>query len=139
MAPVPALPFSSPLTVVDKVREGVVAELATVPAKPLAVLTATDVTVPFPVPAPIAERNEAASSAETVLSAFILGNAMAEGSVNVKKFAPTVVAPRLVRAAEAVVAPVPPLAIVKAVPLQLLLLIVLMWLVNPGPDWFSPW
>jgi hypothetical protein len=70
----------------------------------------TPVTVPLPVPAPIAVRKLAASSVEIVLSAFILGNVTADGFVSVKRLLPTVVAPRLVRAAVLVVAPVPPFA-----------------------------
>jgi hypothetical protein len=72
-----------------------------------------EVTVPLvlEVPAPIADRKSDAVNADIVLSALILGNVTAEGFVRVKKLSPTVVAPRLVLAAAAVVAPVPPLAI----------------------------
>jgi hypothetical protein len=77
----------------------------TVPVPP------TLVTVPAPLPAPIAVRKEAASSEETVLSALKRGNVTALGLATVKRFAPSVVAPRLVRAADAVVAAVPPRAI----------------------------
>ena len=71
----------------------------------------TAVTVPDPVPAPIAVRNVAASKAETVLSALIRMNLIALGLGRVKRFEPSVVAPSAVRAAAAVVDPVPPLAI----------------------------
>ena len=70
----------------------------------------TEVTLPPPVPAPIAVRNAAASSAETVLSALKRGNVIAPGLVRVKRFAPMVVAPNAVRAPAASVAPVPPRA-----------------------------
>jgi hypothetical protein len=74
--------------------------------------SSTLVTVPVVelVPAPIAVRNDAASRAVTVLSALKRGKVMALGFVNVKTFAPTVDAPRLVRAVPASVAPVPPFA-----------------------------
>ena len=78
--------------------------------KPVGTVIATDVTVPVveDVPAPIAERNVAASSALTVLSALNLGNVIADGFVSVNMLPPNVVAPRFVLAAAAVVAPVPP-------------------------------
>ena len=85
----------------------------------------TEVTVPLPVPAPIAVLNVAASRVDTVLSALMRTKVIALGLVRVKKFDPTVVAPRFVRAVAAVVAPVPPLAIATvpvtfaAVPLTL--------------------
>ena len=82
----------------------------------------TDVTVPAPVPAPIAVRTEAASRAETVLSALKRGNVMADGLVSVNMFPPTVVAPAAVRIPAASVAPVPPLA-TGSVPLT--------WVVKP--------
>ena len=59
-------------------------------------------------PIPIAVRKSDADNADIVLSAFTLGKVIAEGFVRVKKFPPTVVAPRFVLAAAAVVAPVPP-------------------------------
>ena len=70
----------------------------------------TEVTVPVVelVPAPMAVRKVAASSALTVLSALMRGKVIALGFANVKKLAPTVVAPRPVRAALCVVPPVPP-------------------------------
>ena len=68
----------------------------------------TEVTLPPPEPAPMAVRKVAASSALTVLSALMRGKVMALGFVSVKKLSPTVVAPRPVRAALVVVAPVPP-------------------------------
>jgi hypothetical protein len=71
----------------------------------------TLVTVPFPVPAPIAVLKSAAFNADTVLSALKRGKVIALGLVRVKRLLPTVVAPRFVLAALAVVAPVPPLAI----------------------------
>lgn len=71
----------------------------------------TEVTVPLPVPAPIALRKVAASKAETVLSALKRGNVTADGLVIVKRLSPSVVEPSDVRAPEAVVAFVPPLAI----------------------------
>lgn len=72
----------------------------------------TEVTVPVVelVPAPIALRKVAASRAETVLSALNRGNVIALGLTSVNTLAPTVVAPKLVRAPDAVVEPVPPLA-----------------------------
>ena len=78
----------------------------------------TLVTVPFPlpVPAPIAVLKLAASKALTVLSALNLGKVMAEGLVIVNKLEPKVFAPKAVLAAEADVAPVPPLAMGNAVP-----------------------
>jgi hypothetical protein len=90
------------------VNAGVLVAVATVMMPPVKL---TDVTVPVVelVPAPIAVRKVAASKADTVLSALKRGNVTAEGLVNVKTFPPTVVAPRLVRAVAAVVAPVPPL------------------------------
>ena len=71
----------------------------------------TEVTEPPPVPAPIAVLKVAASRADTVLSALILGKVIADGLVSVKKFEPTVLAPIPVRAVACVVPPVPPLAI----------------------------
>ena len=90
-------------------------EPVTVPlsVKPLTVpVPPTLVTVPavLDVPAPIAVRNAAASRLLTVLSALNLGKEIAATFVTVNKLAPKVVAPRLVRAAAAAVAPVPPLA-----------------------------
>ena len=81
------------------------------PVNPVPVATLVTVPFPLPVPAPIAVRNVAASSADTVLSAFMRGKVTALGLVSVKKLLPTVVAPRPVRAPLAVVEPVPPLAI----------------------------
>ena len=80
-------------------------------------VAATLVTVPvvLDVPAPIAERNVAASSALTVLSALKRGKVTALGLVRVNMLPPTVVAPRFVLAADAVDAPVPPSAIAKSV------------------------
>ena len=88
--------------------------------KPLTVpVPPTLVTVPAP--APMAVRKSAAFKEDTVLSALNRGNAIADTFVNVKRFAPRVVAPRFVRAAVSVVAPVPPLAI-ATVPVTLVAL-----------------
>ena len=76
----------------------------------------TEVTEPVPEPAPIAVRKSAAFKADTVLSALNCGNVTALGFVMVKRFAPSVVAPRLVRAPEAEEDPVPPSVIAKSVP-----------------------
>jgi hypothetical protein len=109
----PYVPAARLFTVPLKVKLPLV---VTVPdrLKPEAVpVPETLVTVPvvLDVPAPMAVRNESASSDETVLSALNLGNAIAATFASVYKFPPRVVAPRLVLAAAAVVAPVPPLAI----------------------------
>lgn len=90
----------------DEVTVPVSVRPLTVPAP------ATDVTVPVVelVPAPIALRKVAASSAETVLSALKRGKVTALGLVIVKRLSPSVVEPRAVRAPPAVVAFVPPLA-----------------------------
>lgn len=64
---------------------------------PVPAVAATEVTDPPPVPAPIAVRNVAASSADTVLSALNLGNVTALGLVSVNMLPPTVVAPNDVR------------------------------------------
>ena len=61
-------------------------------------LNPTLVTVPSPVPAPIAVLKSAAVNALTVLSAFVLINRIALGFVSVNKLLPTVVAPRPVLA-----------------------------------------
>ena len=93
--------------------------LVTVPVNviPLTVpVPETDVTLPLPVPAPIAVRKVAASSADTVLSALNRGKVTAEGLVIVNTLLPSVDAPRLVRAAVAVIAPVPPLVIASVPP-----------------------
>jgi hypothetical protein len=76
----------------------------------------TQVTVPELELAPIAVRKSAAESADTVLSALIRRNVIAEGLVRVNKLPPTVVAPRLVRAVGASEAPVPPSATARSVP-----------------------
>ena len=90
--------------------------------------TATLVTVPvvLDVPAPMAVLKVAASSAETVLSAFTRKKVMAAGFVRVNKFEPTVVAPKFVRAVAAVVAPVPPLAM-ATVPVTFAAVPVVFW------------
>ena len=75
----------------------------------------TLVTVPLPVPAPIAVRKAASVRADTVLSALNRGNVIADGLVNVKTLPPTVVAPRAVRAKAAVLDPVPPCAMLRGV------------------------
>ena len=98
-------------SVPPKVIVPVVVIVPPVSVKPLTVPdVATDVTVPLPVPAPIAVRNDAASNVDTVLSALNLGNAIAATFGTVNTFAPRVVAPRLVLAPAAAVAPVPPFA-----------------------------
>ena len=102
----------------------------TVPVPP------TDVTVPvvLDVPAPIAVRKSAAFRDETVLSALKRGNVTALGFVIVNRFAPSVVAPSAVRAAAAVVEPVPPLAI-ATVPVTFAAVPVVFWLpavLTPG-------
>ena len=99
----------------------------------------TLVTVPLPVPAPIAVLNVAASRVDTVLSALMRTKVIALGLVRVKKFDPTVVAPRFVRAVAAVVAPVPPLA-TATVPVTLLAVPVVFWLpamLTPGKSMFA--
>ena len=120
VTPVP--PFATgnvPVTCVvkltpDKVPPRVkLPEEVTVPVRvmPLTVpVPPTEVTEPPPVPAPIAVRKSAAFNEETVLSALKRGKVTALGLVMVNRFAPSVVAPRFVRAAVLVVAPVPPLA-----------------------------
>jgi hypothetical protein len=60
------------------------------------------------VPAPIAVLNVVASKVDTLLSAFNLGNVIAEGLVRVNKLPPTVVAPRDVLPVEAVRPVAPP-------------------------------
>ena len=80
------------------------------PDETIGAVPVTPVTVPLPVPAPMAVLKLAAVSTETVLSALNRGNVMAEGLVKVNKLLPTVVAPKLVRAPAAVVLPVPPFA-----------------------------
>jgi hypothetical protein len=75
----------------------------------------TLVTLPLPVPAPMADRKSAALRDETVLSALNRGNVTALGFVAVNRLLPSVVAPRLVRAAAAVFDPVPPCATERAV------------------------
>lgn len=71
----------------------------------------TLVTVPLPVPAPIAVLKFVSSNNSTVLSALILINLIAPGDDTVNKEAPVVVAPKFIIAVVAVDAPVPPLAI----------------------------
>jgi hypothetical protein len=82
----------------------------TVPVPP------TEVTVPPPLPAPIAVLKVAASIVVTVLSALICMNVTALGLASVNRLLPTVVAPKAVFAAAADVAPVPPEVIGSAVP-----------------------
>ena len=116
---------SEPLPVTVPVR----VNPETVPVPP------TEVTVPvvLDVPAPIAVRNAAASRLLTVLSALMRGKLIAATFVSVNRFEPSVVAPRLVRAAAAVVAPVPPLA-TATVPVTLAEVPVVFWL----PAVFTP-
>ena len=106
--------------------------LVTVPErlKPLTVpVPPTLVTVPLVelVPAPIAVLNVAASKALTVLSALKRVKVIAEGLVSVNMLFPTVVAPKLVRAVAAVVAPVPPFA-TATVPVTFEAVPVVFWL-----------
>ena len=95
--PVPAVTEVTPVVVIVSVPDEVIGlpEILI----PVPFVAATEVTVPAPVPAPIAVRNVGASRADTVLSAFIRGKVIAEGLVRVKKLEPTVVAPMPVRAA----------------------------------------
>lgn len=69
-----------------------------------------EVTVPVvdEVPAPMAVLKVAASSAEIVLSAFSLGNVIADGLIRVNRFPPTVVAPKEVLAVAATRLVLPP-------------------------------
>ena len=101
----------------------------TVPVPP------TEVTVPvvLDVPAPMAVRKSAAFRDETVLSALKRGNVIALGFVTVNRFEPSVVAPSAVRAAAAVVEPVPPFAM-ATVPVTLAAVPVVFWL----PAVFTP-
>lgn len=96
----------------EVVTEPVSVSPLTVPVPP------TDVTVPvaLDVPAPIAVRKAEASSEETVLSALKRGNVTELGLLIVNRFAPSVVAPKFVRAPDAVVEPEPPDATGRAVP-----------------------
>ena len=89
----------------------------------------TLVTVPVVelVPAPIAVLNDAAVNVDTVLSALICGKVIAVGFASVKKFAPTVVAPRPDLPPAAVEAPVPPLA-TATMPVTLAAVPVVFWL-----------
>ena len=108
--------------------EAVLAEVASTAIVPLVVIVppvryepaTIEVTVPVVelVPAPMAERNVAASKDETVLSALKRGNVTALGFVIVNRLLPRVVAPKFVRAPDAVEAPEPPLA-TATVPLKL--------------------
>ena len=126
VAPVPPLATGSvPVTWVERLTPDNVPprvsdpEAVTVPVRvmPLTVpVPETDVTVPTPVPTPIAVRKSAAVSEDTVLSALKRGKVIAPGLAMVKRLPPSVVAPRAVRAPEAVVEPVPPEAIGSAVP-----------------------
>lgn len=90
-------------------------EEVTVPesVRPLAEpVPTTEVTVPvvLDVPAPMAVRKSAAFREDTVLSALKRRNVTALGLLIVNRLLPSVVAPKLVRAVAAVVAPEPPLA-----------------------------
>ena len=114
-----SLPLSSTivkLVVVRLVTEPLkvmLPEVVTVPesVRPLAVpVPATEETDPPPVPAPMAVRKSAALKDDTVLSALNRGNVTALGLLMMNRFAPSVVAPKFVRAVAAVVAAEPPLA-----------------------------
>lgn len=113
VAPVPPLATGSavPESVTANVPEAVI--LAGVTDKNVGTVIPTEVTVPTVelVPAPIAVRKSEAFKAETVLFALKRGNVTASGLVRINILPPTVVAPSSVRAPEAVVAFVPPLAI----------------------------
>lgn len=117
VAPVPPLATGKavPDKLIAKVPELVIGLPATL--KNAGTEAATLVTVPvvLEVPAPMAVRNVAASSALTVLSALNRGKVTALGSVRVNRLLPTVVAPKFVLAFAAVDAPVPPSAIAKSV------------------------
>ena len=116
IVPALKLPEASRATTLD----AVFAEVASTAIVPLVVIVppvryepaTIEVTVPVVelVPAPIAERNVAASKDETVLSALKRGNVTALGFVIVNRLLPRVVAPKLVRAPPAVEEAVPPLA-----------------------------
>lgn len=116
VAPVPPLATGSAVPDKDIAKVPEVEMLEGETDKNAGTVIPTEVTEPFPVPAPIALRKVAASKVETVLSALKRGKVTALGLVRVNKLPPTVVAPRLVRASPAVVALVPPLAIGSAVP-----------------------
>lgn len=88
---------------------------------------ATEVTLPVPDPAPMAVRKVAASIVVIVLFALIWTKRIALGLASVKKLPPTVVAPKFVRAAAAVVAPLPPLAS-ATVPVTFAAVPVVFWL-----------
>ena len=62
--------------------------------KPVGTVIETDVTVPSPVPAPIAALKETESNAEIVLFALNRGKVTDDGFVNVNRFCPIVVPPR---------------------------------------------
>lgn len=101
----------------------------TVPVPP----TLVTVPVVLDVPAPMAVRNEAASKDEIVLSALNRGNEIAATFANANRLPPRVVAPKFVRAAAAVVAPVPPFAIPR-VPAKVIVPLV----VTGPPDVVKP-
>jgi len=117
VTPVPPLATGKavPDKLIAKVPELVIGLPATL--KNAGTVAATLVTVPvvLEVPAPIAVRNVAASSALIVLSALNRGKVTALGLASVNRLLPTVVAPKLVLAFAAVDAPVPPSAIAKSV------------------------
>lgn len=106
----PVPPFATGNAVPDNETARVPDVVKGLPVTERNVGTVIPTLVTVPVPAPIAVLYDVASSVETVLSAFILGNVIALGFVTVKKLLPTVVAPRLVLAPLLVVEPVPPLA-----------------------------
>ena len=82
--------YGIPPDVPATVNAGVVVPVATEIIPPV---NPTEVTVPFPVPAPISVLKSAALLAVTVLSAFTRKNVIAPGFVKVNKLEPTVVAP----------------------------------------------
>jgi hypothetical protein len=109
---VPVPPLATGRAVPDRVTASVPAPVIGDPVtvKKVGTVIATEVTLPAPDPAPIAVLKSAAFNALTVLSALNRGKVIALGFVNVNTLPPTVVAPRLVLAIPADVAPVPPLA-----------------------------
>jgi len=95
-----------PSRVTAKVPAVVIGEPLTI--RPVGTVIATEVTEPLGSP------SEEVAIAVTVLSALIWIRRTALGLAKVKRFEPTVLAPKLVRAPEAVVAPVPPEVIARA-------------------------
>ena len=112
-----AVPFQTPVVMVPKVVIELwpiyAAEISiTGVAPPVEVIRfvvpETEVTVPSPVPAPIAVRKAEALNQSTLLSALPLKNVIADGLVEVKIFWPIVVPPKEVRPVDAVKPVAPP-------------------------------